>query len=71
MMPIMDGRTFLQECGGLPCWARVPVVVLSAAYRVQGSARELGPNVRATLAKPFDLLDVLALVECLTRRTVS
>ena len=71
MMPIMDGRAFLHECGSLPWWSGVPLVVLSAAYRVQSSAGELGPNVRATLAKPFDLMDVLAMVECLTRRTLS
>ena len=71
MMPVMDGRTFLRECRRLPGWTAVPVVVLSAAYRLQSSAWELEPNVRATLAKPFDLIAVLALVDCLTRRTVS
>ena len=70
MMPIMDGQAFLYACRNLPWWAGVPVVVLSAAYRLTSSARELGPNVRATLAKPFDLIAVLALVECLTRGTV-
>ena len=68
MMPIMDGRTFLRECRDLSWWSSVPVVVLSAAYRVQRSAAELGPNVRATLVKPFDLMVVLALVESLTTR---
>jgi CheY-like chemotaxis protein len=55
MMPIMDGRAFLHECRNLDWWSDVPVVVLSAAYRMQSSAAELGANVRATLAKPFDL----------------
>ena len=67
MMPVMDGRAFLRECGDLPWRSGVRVVVLSAAYRVQSLAAELGPNVYATLAKPFDLVEVLALVSDLTR----
>jgi CheY-like chemotaxis protein len=71
MMPIMDGRTFLHACRSLPGRSRIPVVVLSAAYRVQSLAAELGPNVRATLVKPYDLAVVLSLVACLTSRTIS
>jgi len=66
MMPIMDGRTFLRACRSLPWWSGVPVVVLSAAYRVQSLTPDLGPNVRATLTKPFDLAVVLSLVAGLT-----
>lgn len=47
MMPTMDGRTFLHECRALPRWIGVPVVVLSAAYRAQSLAADLGPDVRA------------------------
>ncbi len=67
MMPVMDGRAFLQACGQLTGWPGVPVVVLSAAYKVESLTRELGPNVRATLAKPFDLVVLLGLVDYLTR----
>jgi two-component system chemotaxis response regulator CheY len=71
MMPIMDGPTFLRECGDLLWWSGVPVVVLSAAHRVQNLAVDLGPNVRAALAKPFDLAVVLALIARLTSQSTS
>lgn len=67
MMPVMDGGTFLRECSRRPWFAAVPVVVLSAAYRIRGSGVEESANVRVTLAKPFDLWRLLTLAEGLTK----
>lgn len=49
MLPIMDRRTFLHACRGVRSCSSVPVVVLSAGYRVQSLAADLGPKVRATV----------------------
>jgi two-component system, chemotaxis family, chemotaxis protein CheY len=60
MMPVMDGRAFLEACRAeTPC-LDVPVVVMSAAYGAP-TIREL--RAEAFLAKPFDLGDVLNVVE--------
>ncbi len=57
-MPVMDGRTFYRELR--PQGWEIPVVVLSAvgARRV---ASDLGAD--AAIDKPFDLDEVLAVVE--------
>ena len=60
MMPVMDGRAFLRACRAeTPC-RDVPVVVMSAAYKAP-TIQEL--RAEAFLAKPFDLGDVLGVVE--------
>ncbi len=60
MMPVMDGWAFLEACRvEAPC-RDVPVVVMSAAYKAP-EIQEL--RAEAFLAKPFDLGDVLGVVE--------
>lgn len=61
MMPVMDGWSFARAWHAERAHA-TPIVVLSAAHGLAAAAEELAPfGVRATLAKPFDL-EVLAAV---------
>ncbi len=60
MMPVMDGRAFLQACRAETLCQDVPVVVMSAAYNAP-TIQEL--RAEAFLAKPFDLGDVLSVVK--------
>ena len=60
MMMVMDGWAFLRACRAeTPC-RDVPVVVMSAAYNAP-MAEEL--RAEAFLAKPFDLGDLLGVLE--------
>jgi CheY-like chemotaxis protein len=52
-MPVMDGRALLAIWMHEPTLQSVPVVLVSAAPGLSDLARQY--NVRATLAKPFDL----------------
>jgi CheY-like chemotaxis protein len=65
MMPVMSGWDFLDACGDELVAARIPVVVVSAAYAPSEVARRA--PVRAVLTKPFDL-DVL---ETIVRQVTS
>jgi CheY-like chemotaxis protein len=60
MMPIMDGWEFLRRLRREPPFARVPVVIMSAARDAGLAADQLGAE--AFLPKPFDLEAVLSLV---------
>jgi CheY-like chemotaxis protein len=58
-MPGMDGWTFRSRQRGDPRLARIPTVVISAAFL--GDAREFAPLAAdAFLPKPFDLGNLLA-----------
>lgn len=61
MMPIMDGWEFLRHCRREPPCAPVPVAIMSAARDASAVAHELG--AQAFLAKPFELDDVLCVVD--------
>jgi CheY-like chemotaxis protein len=61
MMPVMDGRTFLQQCHADPRYTHTPVLVLSASHNLTDLAPELG--ARACMAKPFDIDVLLAVVD--------
>ncbi len=60
MMPVMNGRAFLRACRAEARCRDVAVVVMSAA-----STAPMVEELRAAafLAKPFDLGDVLSVVE--------
>lgn len=58
MMPIMDGRTFLDKLCGQPSICSIPVVVLSAS----ASPRD-AHGARAFIKKPVDLPVILECVE--------
>jgi CheY-like chemotaxis protein len=59
MMPVMDGWQFLRACREQRDLADLPVVVLSAAK----SAPTDEPAVRGFVGKPFELPDLLSVVE--------
>jgi two-component system, chemotaxis family, chemotaxis protein CheY len=58
-MPVMDGWAFARELAARRM--TVPVVVMTAAQDARRWAQEIG--AAAALAKPFDLLDLLDVVE--------
>ena len=59
MMPGMNGWTFAEECRRMDSCGEFPIIAMSAMYDIEGAAAALRAlNVRACLAKPFDL-DVL------------
>ena len=60
MMPVMDGFTFIERCHREQLCVDVPIVVISAVQDALNRVGEL--PVHATLAKPFDLDEVVRLV---------
>ena len=64
MMPVMDGREFMERMRRVPALATVPVVLLSAYVReIEAHPVE---GVAATLRKPFDIDPLLELIDRLT-----
>ncbi len=61
MMPVMSGFAFLEELHQRPERQRVNVLLISANAQVEQVAR--GNGVVGFVKKPFDLDDVLALVD--------
>jgi CheY-like chemotaxis protein len=61
MMPILDGFAINSRLQADLRTRFIPVVVMSASYRLREQHHRLG--ARGYLAKPFDLNDVLAWVE--------
>ena len=61
MMPVMSGFAFLEELTRRPDKERVNVILISANAQVEQVAR--GNGVVGFVRKPFDLDDVLALVD--------
>jgi CheY-like chemotaxis protein len=60
MMPVMDGRQFVEAFRSRFGFAGTPVIILSAARNVGEIAAELG--VTAVVSKPFDLDELLNLI---------
>src|SRR5437588_11706496 len=64
MMPVLDGWGFVDACRQQGICLGVPVVVMSAAHglrEITSRLKQLG--VRAVLAKPFDALALIPLME--------
>jgi CheY-like chemotaxis protein len=61
MMPVMSGFAFLEAVQRRPDHARVSVLLISANAQVEQAAR--GTGVVGFVKKPFELDDVLALVD--------
>jgi CheY-like chemotaxis protein len=61
MMPVMDGWTFLERCRRDHLCPGTPILVTSAAQKLEAAAPKL--QVEACLAKPFDLDDLIGSVE--------
>jgi two-component system chemotaxis response regulator CheY len=60
MMPVMDGFSFLEACQREKLCEDVPIVVISAVHDVM--RRVVERPVRACVAKPFDLDDLIRTV---------
>jgi CheY-like chemotaxis protein len=64
MMPVLDGWGFVDACRQQRICLDVPVVVMSAAHGLQEITSQLKQlGVRAVLAKPFDLVELIALMK--------
>jgi two-component system, chemotaxis family, chemotaxis protein CheY len=61
MMPVLDGRGFLERARTRPGWAQLRVVIFSASANVQRQARELG--AAGFLRKPVSVERLLDLIE--------
>ena len=61
MMPLMDGWEFAERIRRRPDLAQIPVIVLSADRNIEDKARQLGAV--GYLAKPFELSELLSLVQ--------
>jgi CheY-like chemotaxis protein len=62
-MPVLDGWGFLEAYRGKP-GPHAPVVALTASH--DKTASTLPPGISAFIAKPFDLYELLDLVDRLT-----
>jgi DNA-binding response OmpR family regulator len=60
MMPVMDGFTFIEACQSEQLCDNVPIVVISAMR--EALERIQAVRVRAYMAKPFDLHDLVRTV---------
>jgi CheY-like chemotaxis protein len=56
MMPVMDGRQFVERCRRMPALAALPIVLMSAAADGHAASREIG--AWGFLPKPFDFDDL-------------
>jgi CheY-like chemotaxis protein len=65
MMPVMDGRAFLQVRAGEPKLADIPVVVITADTRATHESNTL--DAQAILAKPLSLQTLLETVSTYVR----
>jgi len=63
MMPVMSGWAFAEECRQIDGFRDLPIIVMSAMFDVPRAATALQAlGVRACLAKPFDIENLLSLV---------
>jgi CheY-like chemotaxis protein len=67
MMPVMDGWEFSQKLRQRDLDKDIPVLVLSADRQVSAKAKDVG--ARGFLAKPFELNELLTMVEEAIRLT--
>jgi CheY-like chemotaxis protein len=67
-MPVMGGLTFAEKCHRMDGYTDLPIVAVTAMHDIAGVAPHLEHlGVRKCLAKPFDVAELLAVVEQLTR----
>jgi CheY-like chemotaxis protein len=62
-MPGMDGPTFYRRVKGDPALARIPVVAVTALPVEEGRAAALAAGCDDCLTKPFDIDDLIAIVQ--------
>ncbi len=66
MMPAMNGRVLRERLRDEPQTAMIPVVLMSAAYRLQP-----GDHFAATIAKPFGIDELIDVIERALPRTAA
>jgi CheY-like chemotaxis protein len=67
-MPVMSGLTFAAQCHGVGRYTELPIVAVTAMHDAEGVAPRLEQlGVRKCIAKPFDVTELLAVVEQLAR----
>lgn len=67
VMPVMNGSQFLEHVRADAGWKDIPVVLMTAAMPAAGVPL---PRVDGYLPKPFELTDLLAVVERFTAARV-
>jgi two-component system, OmpR family, phosphate regulon response regulator PhoB len=70
-MPRLDGLQVCRQLRREPAFARVPIILLTAAGQEADQARGLSAGADEYLTKPFSPLALLALVEALAPETRS
>jgi two-component system, OmpR family, response regulator CpxR len=60
MMPVMDGRTFLEQQLQQPALSQIPVLIVSASRDAEQTAKDM--HTAGHLAKPLNLKQLLAIV---------
>jgi two-component system, OmpR family, response regulator ResD len=72
MMPVMNGLEFVAKCRQIDGCAELPIILVSAMHGATATATWLsGIDVNAFLGKPFDIDEILALVELHARPTIT
>jgi CheY-like chemotaxis protein len=66
-MPEMSGWTFAEECHRLDGYADLPIVAVTATHDVGAGPHLARLGVARCLAKPFDVAELLGIVEQLAR----
>jgi CheY-like chemotaxis protein len=63
-MPVMSGLAFAEECRRLDGYTELPIVAVTAMHDMEGIAPRLeNLGVSKCLPKPFDVAELLAVVE--------
>jgi CheY-like chemotaxis protein len=62
MMPVLDGRGFMEEQARVPDLSRIPVLILSASGTAESTPRPANLST-AILKKPFTLDRLLTMVQ--------
>ncbi|MCG3131372.1 MAG: Chemotaxis response regulator protein-glutamate methylesterase [Phycisphaerae bacterium] len=70
-MPVMDGLTATRRLKEDPATAHIPVIMLTARTRTEDLVRGLEAGAQEYLAKPFDMLEILARVRTVHRLATS
>ncbi len=71
MMPRMDGMTALQRMRGHPALASTSIVLLTARGLTEDRVRGLETGADDYITKPFDVVEMVARVKAVLRRTKS
>jgi CheY-like chemotaxis protein len=62
IMPVMDGYEFLAHVRRNPDWVQIPIIFLTARGEPRDQQRGLASGVEEYIAKPYDVQELLGLV---------